>query len=234
MKAIILAAGKGTRLHPLTLNRPKGLLSLGETTLLDRLVDQLKSLGVNDILMVVGHNKEIMTAHFGDRLRYSEYNDFDSTNNLHTLWSIRDELNEDVLITFADLVIDKKILEGLITSDDDYCFAVDTSKVLEATMRIESHNGQLKSITRTPMEVANGNFIGISKLSKDACVKLRNEMSQLVSGHKNDYYTIAVDNLIKSGEKVGSLDIKGKYWCEIDTKDEYDKLTEDYKNGTFK
>lgn len=234
MKAIILAAGQGTRLYPMTLNRPKGLLSLGESTLLDRLVEQLKALGVEDILMVVGHNKEVLVSHFVTGVRFRNYDDYDSTNNLHTLWSVKDELNDDVLISFADLVLDQEIINNLINCNNDFCFAVDTSDVLEATMRVEVGSGVLKSITRTPVEKASGNFIGISKISKSGCLKLVDEMANLVSGHKNDYYTIAVDNLIKSGEEVYPLDIKGKYWCEIDTKNEYDKLIDDYKNGIFR
>ena len=115
MKAIILAAGKGTRLYPTTLKKPKGLLEIGNETILDRLVKQFRDSGINDILIVVGYQKEVIINHFGDSVRYAYYDDFSSTNNLHTLWSIRDELYEDVIISFADLVIQNSILNNLIT-----------------------------------------------------------------------------------------------------------------------
>ena len=92
MKAIILAAGKGSRLFPLTLNIPKGLLRIGNETIMDRLIRQLKIVGIVDILIVVGHHKEKLKEHFGNKVRYREYLDFDKTNNLHTMWSVKDEL----------------------------------------------------------------------------------------------------------------------------------------------
>ena len=57
MKAIILAAGKGSRLYPITLNKPKGLLKIGNETILDRLIRQFKEAGVSDIVIVIGYQK---------------------------------------------------------------------------------------------------------------------------------------------------------------------------------
>ena len=116
MKAIILAAGRGTRLYPITLNKPKGLLEVGDETILDRLVRQFESSGIKDILIVVGYQKEHLINHFGDSVRYSYYEDFSKTNNLHTLWSVRNELNDDVIITFADLVVHQDIINLLVKS----------------------------------------------------------------------------------------------------------------------
>ena len=64
MKAIILAAGKGTRLYPITLNKPKGLLEIGNETILGRLIRQFNELGIADILLVVGYQKEKLIDHF--------------------------------------------------------------------------------------------------------------------------------------------------------------------------
>ena len=80
MKAIILAAGRGSRLYPITLNKPKGLLEVGDETILDRLVRQFKSSGIKDILIVVGYQKEHLMNHFGKSVRYRYYEDFSKTN----------------------------------------------------------------------------------------------------------------------------------------------------------
>ena len=58
MKAIILAAGKGSRLYPITLDKPKGLLEIGSETILDRLIRQFRAVGIDDIFLVVGYQKE--------------------------------------------------------------------------------------------------------------------------------------------------------------------------------
>ena len=224
MKAIILAAGKGTRLYPITLNKPKGLLEIGDETILDRLIRQFREAGVNDIVVVVGYQKEILKEHFGRSVRYLEYDGYDETNNLHTLWSVRDELNDDVIITFADLILHSDIVNKVIEIQNDIVMTVDTSQVLDGTMRVEVGNSKLLSIKTTTVENASGNFIGLAKFNKLGCEKLVNEMSKLIKSNFDDYYTLAIDKIVRRGEYVAYCDINGILWREIDTKDEYDEV----------
>jgi len=224
MKAIILAAGKGTRLYPITLNKPKGLLEIGDETILDRLIRQFREAGINDIVVVVGYQKEKLKEHFGRSVRYLEYDGYDETNNLHTLWSVRDELNDDVIITFADLILHSDIVNKVIEIQNDIVMTVDTSQVLDGTMRVEVGNSKLLSIKTTTVENASGNFIGLAKFNKLGCEKLVNEMSKLIKSNFDDYYTLAIDKIVRRGEDVAYCDINGILWREIDTKDEYDEV----------
>jgi L-glutamine-phosphate cytidylyltransferase len=228
MKAIILAAGRGTRLYPITLNKPKGLLEIGDKTILDRLIYQFKESGISDILIVVGYQKESLINHFGDSVRYSYYEDFSKTNNLHTLWSVRNELNDDVIITFSDLVMHQSIVDNLVKSNSDITMAIDTSQVLDGTMRVAINNANIKNITTTSIDEADGNFIGIAKISQNGCKLLVNEMSEIINGHFQDYYTIAVDNISRRGVAVNYFDARDFPWREIDTKDEYEEVLEIY------
>ncbi|MBL1140621.1 MAG: phosphocholine cytidylyltransferase family protein [Proteobacteria bacterium] len=228
MKAIILAAGKGSRLYPITLNKPKGLLKIGNESILDRLVRQFKAVGINDVLLVVGYQKECLIKHFGKSVRYSEYKNFANTNNLHTLWSVKEELNDDVVITFADLIVHQSIIDDLVESRNDITMVVDTSQVLEGTMRVAVNDTGITSITTTTVDEASGNFIGISKFSKAGCELLIDEMSSMIDGHHNDYYTIAVDQLARKGTLVGYCNASEHIWREIDTKDEYDEAKDIY------
>jgi len=229
MKAIILAAGKGTRLYPITLNKPKGLLEIGDETILERLIRQFNEVGISDILLVVGYKKECFMEHFGCRVRYSVYKNYASTNNLHTLWSVREELDDDVIITFADLIIQQAIVDELVQSNNNMTMVVDTSQVLEGTMRVAVSDTRLTSIATTKKEEASGNFIGISKFNKEGCRLLVNEMSKLIKNHQQDYYTIAVDQLVHNGIHVSCNDASGYMWREIDTKEEYDEVINIYE-----
>lgn len=224
MKAIILAAGKGSRLYPITLNKPKGLLEIGDETILDRLIRQFKTAGIDDILLVVGYQKEKLIENFGKTVRYSEYADFAKTNNLHTLWSVKDELKGDVIITFADLILHNDVIDELMKSQYEITMTVDTSQVLDGTMRVEVEGNNLLSIKSTTVENASGNFIGISKLNTDGCRRLVDEMAELINGNYDDYYTLAIDKMARREEVIGCCDINGKLWREIDTKDEYDEV----------
>jgi L-glutamine-phosphate cytidylyltransferase len=224
MKAIILAAGKGSRLYPVTLDLPKGLLVIGGETILDRLIRQFKEFGIDDILLVVGYKKEKFKKHFGESVRYIEYKDYDKTNNLHTLWSVRDYISKDTIITFADLVLHDSVINKLMKSRNDITVTVDTSQVLDGTMKVEVDNDRLLSIKTTTVEDASGNFIGLAKFSNSGCKMLVNEMSKLISGNFDDYYTLALDKMSRRGEVINYCDISGIYWREIDTKDEYDEV----------
>lgn len=228
MKAIILAAGKGSRLYPITLTKPKGLLEIGDETILDRLIGQLNQAGVQDVLIVVGYQKEILINYFGNTVRYSCYSDFFKTNNLHTLWSVREELDDGVIITFSDLVVDQAIIDDLVQSTSDITMAIDTSQVLDGTMRVAVNQKNIKNITTTTVDEADGNFIGISKLNRKGCVSLLEEMSKIIDGNFGDYYTIAIDNLARKGTRVSFIDVKDHVWREIDTEEEYDELVSIY------
>jgi len=96
-------------------------------------------------------------------------------------------------------------------------------------MRVLACDNRLKNITTTTPEEANGNFIGIAKFKKDGCKLLKDEMSKMINGHYDDYYTLAVDKLARKGAIIGCYDARNSIWREIDTKDEYDELQTIYK-----
>jgi L-glutamine-phosphate cytidylyltransferase len=223
MKAIILAAGKGSRLYPITLNKPKGLLRIGDETILDRLIRQFREANIHDIVIVVGYQKEKLIEHFEGSVRFLEYSNYSETNNLHTLWSIREELDDNVIISFSDLMLHSDVVNELIESNNDITLAVDTSQVIDGTMRVKVQGDILQSIKTTSFEEASGNFIGLAAFKNKGCQRLVNEMSKLVKGNYDDYYTLAIDRMARRSENVACLDIAGLLWREIDTRDEYNE-----------
>ena len=106
--------------------------------------------------------------------------------------------------------------------------AIDTSQVLDGTMRVAVNQKNIKNITTTTVDEADGNFIGISKLNRKGCVSLLEEMSKIIDGNFGDYYTIAIDNLARKGTRVSFIDVKDHVWREIDTEEEYDELVSIY------
>tara|TARA_B100000035_G_C20967830_1_gene539596 strand:+ start:100 stop:798 length:699 start_codon:yes stop_codon:yes gene_type:complete len=225
MKAVILAAGRGTRLYPLTTNRPKSLLKIGNKTLLNRLVDQLKEMMINEIIIVVGFNKDMIIEEFKNdtAVNIIAYNDFEKTNNLFTLWSVKEELVGETIISFADIILEKEIIKNLIKSKNDICMAYYSKKVLDGTMPIKVVNSKIENITTTKKEDASGNFIGIGKFSHKGCKILIEYMNKYIKSENfNDYYTIAIDNYVRNGGYAEGLDIGEYKWTEIDDMKDYD------------
>lgn len=223
MKAIILAAGRGTRLYPLTLDKPKCLLKINGKTILDRQIEAIREIGIKDILIVTGYKKELIEHAVGNEARCKEYLGFEKTNNLHTLWSIKNELNNNFMCFFSDLIFDTEVIKRAKESPCDICLVVDTYKVLEGTMRIKLVNGNLRGVgDYISVSNGSGNFIGIAKFSKKGARMLCEQMKKMVSAHTNDYYTIAIDSLIKAGIEIGYVEVGDCPWIEIDTKEDLD------------
>ena len=224
MKAIILAAGKGTRISEITNSIPKTLLKIGSLSIIERLIYQLEKNGIEEIIVVTGYKSDILQNYLNkfQNVRFIKYNNFNNTNNLHTLWSVNNEIKDNIIVSFADLLLENKIITSLIESEGDIVMATDNSNILPDTMRVSCERTNLKSITLTPVDEATGNFIGIAKFNKNGCKILKHYMRQLVKdGHSKDYYTVAVNEYLNDGGNAVALNVNGLKWIEIDNAENY-------------
>ena len=85
MKAIILAAGEGLRLSPLTDDTPKCLLKVGDKTIIDHQIDSIKKCGLKDIVVVVGHCQDKLRSHLGGQVTYIESRSYEDTSSIFSL-----------------------------------------------------------------------------------------------------------------------------------------------------
>ena len=107
-KAIILAAGRGSRLRGVLKGKPKPLLKIGDTTLVENLINNLKILNINKIIVVVGYKSQQIRNKLKNKVKFIYYPHYKLTNNLHTLLYVRKELNEPLLCLFSDVLFSKK------------------------------------------------------------------------------------------------------------------------------
>ena len=131
MKAIILAAGKGERLWPLTRNMPKSLLEIGNgITMLENQILCLSESGIKEVFIVVGYRAEQIEAKIKHLIEFNceiktIYNPFfDISNNLHSLWFAKEVMFEDFIIINGDDVLIPKVIKGLffdIFGEYSYC-----------------------------------------------------------------------------------------------------------------
>ena len=227
MKAVILAAGLSSRLYPLTLKQPKCLLDVGGLSIIERQIENIQKIGINDIIVVVGYKKDIIKKNLGDKVKFRDYEDYDKTNNLHTLWSIESDIRGEFMCFFSDVLFDPGLILEAKESTQDFCMIIDTNQVLEGTMRVNINDGTITDIGgHLDTNNASGNFIGIAKFSKMGSKKLFNKIEKMHHGHKNDYYTIAINELAKEGEKISYIKTNDRIWIEIDTKQDYKKAKE--------
>ena len=123
MKAIILAAGMGTRLRPITNSLPKCLVPVNSKPILEHQLDALAMAGIRDVVLVVGHLAQLLSDKYGAsygglNIQYVENRLYDQTNNIYSLWLARHHLNSQVLLLEGDLVFEPELLQRLIQTPE--------------------------------------------------------------------------------------------------------------------
>ena len=233
MKAIILAAGIGSRISPLTDNCPKSLLKIYDKTILEMMISHIQDCHINDIIFVTGYLeeqiKEYVNINFPDLKAYFVTNEkYAETNTGFSLLLAKDFVENSDFIKFdADVVFDKEILKKLIEYPYENALCIDKNIHLDAEeikVIIDDKNKILKASKTVDPQKAIGESIGIEKIGKNTAKLLFQELKEVMKDKKNhqEYYEVAYERLIEKGESFHALDITGLVWVEIDTKEDFE------------
>ena len=233
MKAIILAAGIGSRISSLTDNCPKSLLKIDDKTILEMMISHIQDCHINDIVFVTGYLeeqiKEYVNINFPDLKAYFVTNEkYAETNTGFSLLLAKDFVENSDFIKFdADVVFDKEILKKLIECPYENALCIDKNIHLDAEeikVIIDDKNKILKASKTVDPQKAIGESIGIEKIGKNTAKLLFQELEEVMKDKKNhqEYYEVAYERLIEKGESFHALDITGLVWVEIDTKEDFE------------
>lgn len=225
MKAIILAAGTGTRLMPLTRNIPKPLLEIDDTSLMERMMLNCISSGVNEFIIVLGHKKErvietidYLTNKYQVKIDTVENKKYPQTNTSCSVKLATEQLDDDVIIINGDNVVDERIISGLVKIDKT-ALVVDNHKQLnQESFKLRIENNVILEIGKgINIDTASGEFIGISKVSKDDLPMFNSILEELISEDVQNYYDLAYKELSKKSD-IKYFYTNGLKWTEIDDK----------------
>ena len=234
-KAIILAAGRGSRLQNVLKGKPKPLLKIEKESIINLLIGKLEKLKIKKIIVVTGFKSKIIKKRIRKKIKFIYYPNFNKTNNLHTLLHVKDELKEPFLCLFSDVIFEIKILKKLISAQGDFVLAIDKTSNFPGTMRVKLNKDTVQEIgNHISLKSSNGNFIGFSKFSQFGAEKLRDSLQKFKNSNYNDYYTLSLNKLIKEKKKVHFIDVGKFYWKEIDTKLDYESAKKIYKKIILK
>jgi choline kinase len=225
MKAVILAAGRGTRIEPVTHGMPKCLLDFGGRTILDYQIDGLRAAGVSRIGIVVGHRGHRIVEHigrtFGDCLEsfHFIYNPvFATTNNIYSLWLAREwAWSSSFVCLNADVLCHPAILLPAVASERPASMIVDP-EWRDETMKVVIRNGDVVRMGKSiPETEYSATYVGITAFSRGAAASLFDEMGRMVAeGCVNEFFNAAVQRLIERGLRVGFSPTRGLPWAEVD------------------
>lgn len=135
---VVLAAGEGERLRPLTRNRPKPMLSAGTRPILAHVLDALVNAGIDDIHIVVGYNRDRVQNHFGSTYRNRQITYHVEEKQLgtgHAVLQVRDEIDEDFVVINGDELVRNEVIADVV--DAHSMDTVATMSVLESEQAAE-------------------------------------------------------------------------------------------------
>lgn len=234
MKGLILSAGMGTRLHPLTRTRPKCLVQVAGKPMMQYQLDSLRQAGVEECTIVVGHMANAVRTYFGSQYRglslsYVENTTYATTNNLFSLWLARGKFDDDILLLEADLVFDHSLVSELLSMDEPNVAVVDRFQPNMDGTVILAQGGAVKSMVLKADQGPRFDYgpalktVNIYRLSRESLEgSIVPRMKEfLEAGRDDQYYEAVFADLISTGRlDMAVMNTGDNKWAEIDTLDD--------------
>ncbi|WDP85102.1 MAG: phosphocholine cytidylyltransferase family protein [Desulfobacter sp.] len=223
--ALLLAAGTGSRLLPLTQKAPKCLTMVNETCILDRLIASLNHHGFKRLVVVTGHLEDCIRNFLEDRagnlvIEYVFSPRYKTTNNIYSLWMARNFISEPFLLIESDLVFDPSLLTEMLYPDRIAVAGIKpwlngSTVTINQSHRVDAfHRDTSRSPTRTKYKTVN--IYSFSLSSWYQVVDLLNEY--IHAGRVNDYYEVIFREMVAQKRlSLKAVSFDGKPWYEIDT-----------------
>lgn len=225
MKAVILAAGQGTRIRAVHGEHPKCLIEVDDATILDHQLEALSRAGINDVAIVVGYEKNQIIAHVQSKrpgreqkVHFIENPAFAITNNIYSLWLASEWLRGDSFIVLnADVIFDPGIFDSAMQPDAPISMIVDPLW-RDETMKVIIEGDRVTRMSkRISQEEFSGTYIGITVFSKSTQDRFFHKLSSLIAaGRVDDFFNMAVQELVDEDVHVGYTSTEGLAWAEID------------------
>jgi choline kinase len=229
-KAILLSAGKGSRLLPLTADSPKCLIALSGRTLLEWQLDALETAGIGEIVVVTGFRDDLVDAVIAGRKGVrSLYNPFyHVADNLGSVWLARGEFDRDLMLLNGDTLVTPALLaRALAPSSGAVTVTVDEKESYDADdMKVLQGGERLLRIGKTLEPGAyNAESIGLLAFRGDGPRLFIEQVEKIIrrADGTRRWYLRAVDEMAVGGADVRTVSIRGEEWQEVDFPEDVEK-----------
>ena len=236
--AIVLAASRGSELRELTHDKPKAMLSIGGKTLLARLMDGFKRVGINKSIVVAGYKAESINL-TGIEKRINE--NYKTGNELTTLTCAQDDFNDDMIIVYGDLLFREYILRDLLGTDGEIVVVVDSalnnpnvsgSPAYAYCNQDDDRSPFMQNVTLTQLLSPNdatdkspsGYWIGLIHIRKQGREWIETALDELKSESNFNELTLPdlLNHLIQQGKPISTHYING-HWLDVNSLDDFDR-----------
>ena len=235
MKALILAAGLGSRLAPITNDRPKSMVPVNGTPILKKQINNLIENNILDITIITGYKSEVIenfVKDFYPTIKIINSIDYKATNNMYSAYLAREYMiDSDFLMMNADVFYDSSVLKSLIDFEYQNAVVTDIGNYLEESMKVIEKDGKLVEISKQiSKEEALGASIDVYKFSKEAGEIFFNKCKEYIE-EKNElnlWSEIALNDCFKEID-FKACPLNGR-WLEIDNLEDLKSAEELFKD----
>lgn len=227
MKALLLAAGKGTRISRYLGGKPKCTVDIGGIPLIRYTIDTLRKKGIQEIAICTGYQHTCIEELLkDDGIKFYCNPFYDVTNSLASAWFAKDFLaDDDVLIMNADVFCEESVYDELLTLEASPVMLADSTRKEEADYKFYYENNRLlkygKELTGDDI---TGEYVGIAKLRADFLPQFKAQLERMVEAGT---YTVWWENVLyalSEEQPVFVHDIAGKFWAEVDYIEDYERI----------
>ena len=241
MQAIIMAAGRGSRMEQLTDDKPKAFLEIKGIKLIEYNVALLRSFQVKRIIIVTGYKSEYFEELYEkDKDIILVYNPFYEFMNVVGSFFMGQEylnLNEDVIYMHADTLCAPEIMDKMIHTKGSMVLPVEFKRCDEEAMKVRVIHDRIVEITKAiSLDEADGEFIGIAKIDKDIIPELKRSVKKVLKEKNfNYYFEGAIQNMIDNGHgDIIAISTDGLFWGEIDFWEDYSRVCTAIPDNLYK
>lgn len=238
MKAVILAAGMGTRLRPVTEKIPKALIKINEKPLLEYSLDILNEYNIMELIIVTGYHADLIEKKIGDnykdiKITYVKNEKYSETGSMYSFSQVKKMIDEDVILLESDLLYEPKAVEALLggkykdailvsellnSGDDVYICTDDKNEIIYLG----------KEVPQNYKDKIKGALVGISKYSKEFLnILFKKAQSDYEKNECNYHYEETVLEAASTDCPVHALFCPDLNWIEIDNKNDLIKAKEE-------
>lgn len=233
MQALILAAGCGNRLRPLTDHVPKSLVEVCGKPLLVNALENLSGRGITEVIIVVGDKKEYIVQRIGFQYKemkivYVDNPCYKETNNVYSFWLARHYMHEDVIMLECDLFYKRTLIERILQGEGEANILASpfNRETMDGTVIAKNEEGQVTALT-----IKRDQYPGFDYTDKLKTVNVyyfRKEFichsyfplieTYIQSQQVNSYYELVLGGMIYwKNSDIRVVEIDENDWCEIDT-----------------
>lgn len=242
MRAIIIGAGRGSRLMPTTADTPKCFAEVDGRRILDWIVEAFHESDVREIAFIGGYRIDVVRAAYPE-FEFRHNTGWEHNNILESLFYAEDLMDEPFVCCYSDILFTPKIVADLMASEEDISLGVDTEWLERYTHRSEHPSDDAEKVTteagavtrvhrEIPEEQAYGEYIGVAKFSASGGAALRRQYRRRREEFSGKPYREAkvfekaylihlLQDMIEAGERMVHVDTPGGY-IEVDTQQDFD------------